>query len=141
MRVALLLARGLVAAVFFYSGFLKLGISESFAVTILSFGIVPAWCATGMAVILPWLEVAAALLLILPKIYRTGALVTGILCILFITAVGWALAQGILVDCGCFGESAPTFGKMWLAIYRDIFLLAISAFVFLAKQKRREANP
>lgn len=130
LRALLWLARGLLAAVFFYSGVIKLGAGESFAVTILSFGIlIPAWLGHGIAVTLPWGELLAAILLVLPRVYRVGAGMVACFCIVFISAIGWALSQGIVVDCGCFGESAPSFEKMWLAIWRDVFLLAVALFI------------
>ncbi|MEO8206691.1 MAG: MauE/DoxX family redox-associated membrane protein [Chthoniobacterales bacterium] len=135
MNIAILLARGLLAAVFFYSGVIKLGSSESFAATIYSFAIVPEWFANIFAHGLPWAELLAAILLVFPRVYRAGALLISIFCVLFLIALGWALSYGLVIDCNCFGESAPSLQKMWFAMARDVFLFAVAIFILFARKK------
>src|SRR5439155_413999 len=63
-------------------------------------GFVPA---NTLAVTLPWIEALAGLLLIVGVWRREAALTAALLLVMFLAAVGWALAHGIDVEnCGCF---------------------------------------
>ncbi|MEO6052405.1 MAG: MauE/DoxX family redox-associated membrane protein [Chthoniobacterales bacterium] len=138
MRIALWLARAFLAATFFYSGVIKLGSSDNFAVTVYSFALVPSWFGEIFARGLPWAELIAAILLVLPRVHRQGALFVAVLCIIFLIAISWALYQGIILDCGCFGESVPSIEKMWLAVARDIFLFAVAIFALIGEASEKE---
>ncbi len=127
MKIAIWTARILLAAVFFYAGFIKMETSERFAITIASFSLLPPAFIDAFVLGLPWLETAAAVLILVPRTARIGAALVTLLLITFIGALGWALQQGLVVDCGCFGEDAtPSPGKMAFAIWRDIALLALT---------------
>jgi uncharacterized membrane protein YphA (DoxX/SURF4 family) len=124
MRIAIWAARILLAAIFFYAGVVKLGTSERFAITVADFSILPPALLHVVVPGLPWLEAFAAVLLVIPRTARLGAGIVAVLLVTFIAALAWALNQGIVVDCGCFGEeSQPSTDQMVLAIWRDVALL------------------
>jgi uncharacterized membrane protein YphA (DoxX/SURF4 family) len=125
MKIAIWLARLLLAAVFLYAGFVKLGASERFAVTVAQFSILPPEWITGFAFALPWIEVAVGLALLTPWTARAGALAAAALLVVFLGALGWAWNQGVTTDCGCFGDT-PTSDSPALAMARDAALLAIT---------------
>lgn len=128
----LLLLRIALAAVFFYAGALKAGASQEFAIALLPFTFVPPQWTMPLAVALAWTEILAAILLLLPRVFPLGAALVATLCFLFICFLSWALCNGIIVSCGCFGaDDAPSAWKMLLAIGRDIVLLAAAATVFV----------
>jgi uncharacterized membrane protein YphA (DoxX/SURF4 family) len=131
----LLLLRIALAAVFFYAGTVKAGASQEFAMALLPFTFVPPQWTMPLALALAWTEIVAAFLLLLPRIFPLGAALIGALCLLFIAVLSWALWNGIIVSCGCFGaDDSPSAWKMLLAIGRDIVLLgAAAAIVFLAR--------
>ncbi len=48
--------------------------------------------------------------------------VEGLLCLLFIAVLGWALANGIIVSCACFGQDeTPSAAKMAMSLIRAPF--------------------
>jgi uncharacterized membrane protein YphA (DoxX/SURF4 family) len=129
------LLRIALAAVFFYAGAVKAGASQEFAMALLPFTFVPPQWTMTLALALAWTEILAAILLLLPRIFPLGAALIGALCLLFIGVLSWALWNGIIVSCGCFGvDDSPSAWKMLLAIGRDIVLLgAAAAIVFLPR--------
>ncbi len=125
MRVAL-------SGIFLYSGIVKAGASEQFAVGLAPFTILPPQWTAGFAVGLAWTEIAAGLLILIPRTRRVGAALIIALCCLFIGVLVWALANGIIVACGCFGgEETPSAARMVMAIVRDFLFLLAAAFVIL----------
>lgn len=127
MKIATWSARLLLAAVFFYAGVIKLGTSERFAVTVARFSILPETAGNLLAFSLGWIEALAAILLVIPRTARIGAALAAALLIAFIGALAWSLHQGLLIDCGCFGEDPePSGDKMVFAIWRDVALLALT---------------
>ena len=130
-----LLLRIALAAVFFYAGAVKASASQEFAMALLPFTFVPTQWTMPLALALAWTEILAAILLVLPRVFPLGAALVGALCLLFIGVLSWALWNGIIVSCGCFGaDDSPSAWKMLLAIGRDIVLLgAAAAIVFLPR--------
>jgi hypothetical protein len=102
---------------------------------LLPFTFVPPQWTMPLALALAWTEILAAILLLLPRIFPLGAALIGALCLLFIAVLSWALWNGIIVSCGCFGaDDSPSAWKMLLAIGRDIVLLGAAAvIVFLPR--------
>jgi uncharacterized membrane protein YphA (DoxX/SURF4 family) len=127
-----LLLRIALAAVFFYAGAVKASASQEFAMALLPFTFIPTQWTMPLALALAWTEILAALLLLLPRVFPLGAVLVGGLCLLFIGVLSWALWNGIIVSCGCFGaDDSPSAWKMLLAIGRDIVLLGAAAGVLV----------
>ncbi len=138
MRFLVLAARILVAALLLTAGLIKAGASEGFAITIAGFSILPPGAVTAFAIGLPWVEIVAGIFLLIPRTVRLGAALASGLFAAFILAIAWALSQGLIVDCGCFGESPPSRERMVNTLLRDVALLAISLGLTF---RRRPANP
>jgi putative oxidoreductase len=132
LRVAL-------AGVFLYAGAVKAGASQQFAIALAPFTFFPSEWIGVLAVALAWTEITAGLLLLAPKVHTWGAVVVIGLCLVFIGVLTWALMNGIIVACACFGEDeTPSATKMFLAIGRDILLLsAASAILAIQRMGRR----
>ncbi len=142
MKLAVWTARGLLAALFLYAGVVKLGMSEQFAVTIAQFYLLPTAGVHLLAALLPWLEIFAAILLLIPRTARVGALVIAVLLAVFIAALTWAWSQGFTFGCGCLGttEDEPVSGnQIPHAIARDVALLALT--LLLAARRTAAARP
>lgn len=123
MNWVILLIRLVLAGIFLYSGLVKAGASEEFALALVPFTIIPATWIGTFALVLTWLELAVGLSLLVPRIYPAGAAAVVVLSLIFIGALTWALWNGIIVDCGCFGrDEAPSAFKMVLAIVRDVLI-------------------
>ena len=133
MRNAILLCLRLVlAGLFFYAGVVKAGASQEFAIALLPFTLVPPEWTMPLALSLAWIEILAAILLLLPRVFPLGAALVCALCVLFISVLSWPLWNGIVVSCGCFGaDDSPSAWKMLLAIGRDILLLAAASAILV----------
>jgi uncharacterized membrane protein YphA (DoxX/SURF4 family) len=125
LRVAL-------AGLFLYAGAVKAGASQEFAIALMPFTFVPPDWTMPLALTLAWLEIIAAIFLLLPRVFPLGAALVGSLCVLFIGVLSWALSNGIIVSCSCFGsDDSPSAWKMLLAIGRDIFLLGAAVAILV----------
>jgi uncharacterized membrane protein len=132
------LVRYALAAAFFVAGVIKLSRPELFAVTVGAFGVVPDRLIMPLAVGLPALEIAAALLLAGNR--RGGLELTAGLLVLFMGVLAYALGMGLDIDCGCYGPSEPereAFGAIRQALWRDAAMLAACAWLALARRMGR----
>jgi uncharacterized membrane protein YphA (DoxX/SURF4 family) len=117
-------------ALFLYAGLIKAGASEEFALALIPFTFVPGGWGSYLAVGLAVTEILAGVLILLPRVYPLGALLILGLCAVFIVALTWALANGIIVDCACFGrDEAPSAEKMVMAVVRDVVIVMAAATV------------
>lgn len=74
------------------------------------------------AIILPWIELVAALALIFPKTRKGAALVIGGMLCFFIYAVyDAAIVRHLEISCGCFGKESGAAG--WKTIGTDVLLI------------------
>ncbi|MDX2079577.1 MAG: MauE/DoxX family redox-associated membrane protein [Terrimicrobiaceae bacterium] len=121
--------RWALAGIFLYAGLIKAGASEQFSLAILPFTFVPPGWTGSLAIALAAVEILAGVLLLLPRVHIAGSAMVIALCLVFIGALGWALANGIVVDCGCFGrDESPSVEKMVVALLRDVVILAAAGF-------------
>lgn len=133
-HLLLLTVRVVLGAIFIVAGALKIGDPIAFADSIWAFQLVPNAVIAPMALMLPIFEIAAGALLILGIVRGTAALAILILSAVFTAAIASALARGLTLDCGCFGQGAPTVSGMWLDLARDLLLLAGAALVYFLPQ-------
>lgn len=127
-RIAHWAARGALGLIFLYAGLIKAGASEQFLIALMPFTFLPPGSLLVVALVLPWVEIAAGGAMFFPRVWRAAAAVLGILSLVFAGVLLWALASGIIVSCGCFGtDDEPSAAKMLLAAVRDILLAAIAA--------------
>ena len=125
------------AAVFLYSGLVKSSGSAQFAIALAPFALIPDYWIHPLSVLLPLAEIAGGICVLVPRTKTLGACLLLTLCLIFIAALGWALANGIVVDCSCFGqEQRPSAAKMTLALVRDVFL-AMLAIIVLFKDRSK----
>lgn len=124
------LARWTLAAVFLYAGIVKvLEDPAAVAQQIRNYRLAPWWSVHPLAIVLPWVEIVAGLLLV-PGIWATAAasLLAG-LNVVFIAAVSWALHKELHIQCGCFGDDAMVSGAHVAgnAVLLGLALLAIAS--------------
>ena len=130
MTKVLWAVRLVLAGIFLYAGLIKASGSAQFALALAPFTIVPPAWITPLAQLLPLAEILAAVLILIPATKRLGATLILLLCLTFLAALTWALANGIIVDCACFGpESTPSAGKMTIAVVRDVVLAMLAGAV------------
>jgi uncharacterized membrane protein len=123
--------RLVLAAVFLVSGITKLVAPQSFAVIIEAYGILPEILVMPFALLLPVLEVLAAVGLICR---RRGSLeLATVLMLIFMVVLAYGIYLGLDVDCGCFGPEDPesdAFHGLRRALYRDMALMVGIIFLY-----------
>jgi uncharacterized membrane protein YphA (DoxX/SURF4 family) len=135
MTLALRLILGIT---FLYAGIIKASASQAFAIALLPFTFIDSMWTGPLAVGLAWMEILAGVLILAPRIYEAGAAMIAGLCLVFIAVLSWALWNGYIVSCGCFGEDmAPSAAKMLLTIGRDILLFAAAVAIVMIPRLRK----
>jgi len=134
--------RAVLGAIFLYAGIIKAGASEQFAMALVPFTFFPAaWIGT-FAVVLAWTEITAGVLILLPRVHAVGTTLIALLSILFIATLAWALFNGLIVDCACFGaDETPSAFKMFAAIARDALLLLLAVATLLLPRAAGRRQP
>ncbi len=125
------LCRWVLGTVFIYAGTTKLIEPQIFAILIDAYGIVPEIMLMPVAMLLPLFEVVAGIG-ILFDIRGSLAAILGLL-ILFLLILGYGMAMGLDVDCGCFSPGDPeakAFHGLRQAFHRDLFLMTQVVFAF-----------
>lgn len=126
------LARVGLAAVFAWAGLAKAGDLPLSRLTVRSYRLLPDAVADLIGNVLPFVELALALLLLLGLATRVAAVLCGALLVAFILAVGSLWARGIEAACGCFGTSLLSDGNPVsypLILARDLALLLLAGFL------------
>jgi uncharacterized membrane protein YphA (DoxX/SURF4 family) len=131
-----MLAAGRVAlgVVFVYAAYTKLRASVYlFAMAIDAYKVLPEEAAIWVAHVLPWVELALGLALLVGIWLRvTAASATALLAVFFaamVHAYRPGLAEGTQISCGCFGLGEPI--SAW-TLARDGSLLAVSLALTIA---------
>lgn len=136
MQVILSAVRVVLGALFLYAGAIKIVDPAAFALAVYNYHILPAWLVNVTAIILPWVEVVAGILLVLGLWIPGGALIVSAMLLVFTTALGFNLSRGLDIACGCF-STAPTAEKItWWYLLRDSSLMAASFLVLFADHGR-----
>ncbi len=129
--------RLVLAGVFLYAGVVKAGASEEFLLALLPFTFLPLSLLGPISVGLPWLEILTGVLILIPRTSRLGSWLAVGLLSAFVAFLVWALSQGIVVACSCFGkDEAPSVLKMLMAILRDIAMMAIAFWLIFFRKSR-----
>jgi uncharacterized membrane protein YphA (DoxX/SURF4 family) len=100
-----LVSRLVVGGVFLLTGILKALDVASFDRSIRAYQMVPGALVPIMANGLPWLEIVVGAYVLAGLYRRWSALASGALLIIFMIAMGQALARGLTLQCGCFGTA------------------------------------
>ncbi len=131
-KIAVVVARCIVAGVFLYAAIPKLTDPTAFAEAIDNYHLVPVDFVGPIAAILPVIELITALALLTGIEARGAALITGLMLAAFCVAMIQAIARGIDLDCGCFGaEQRAQVG--WDGVARNLALLGACALVALSR--------
>jgi len=126
-----------IAAVFLWAAVDKIAHPDRFADIITDYRILPACLVNPFAVVLPWVEIAVGLCLLLGLWLPASSLLATGMTVMFMIAITWALAQGYAdLHCGCFTTSQEGRGEAWGLLWRDGILLAACAWLFWRTWRR-----
>jgi putative oxidoreductase len=135
MRAAHRLLDFVIAGIFAYAGVVKVLDPIGFARDIDNYKLLPWSAAVGLGFFLPWLEIFAALALIIRWLYGGAVLILTALTMVFIAASVIAKARGLDISCGCFGHASKGWSFGW-HMTLDIGLLAALLLLLVAENKR-----
>ncbi|HEY3325404.1 MAG TPA: DoxX family protein [Planctomycetota bacterium] len=133
-----LLLRLALGGVLFYAGITKVRSGWQFAEAIANFGLLPAQANQILAVVLPWWEILAGVMLIFGVWVRASALLGLMLFLAFTVSVGTAMARGLDIQCGCFSDSASRVGMKALGI--DIGGLLAAVVVAMRAREQTDSR-
>jgi len=103
-----LVTRATLGGVFIFSGITKLPAPDILIWEINQYHILPHSLATAYGYILPPLELALGIFLVVGLFLRISASVSGLLVLSFIIAHVTAIVRGLEINyCGCFGTAVP----------------------------------
>ncbi len=123
------------AAVFLYAAYTKLREPWLvFAMSIDAYQLLPQWAVLTLGRTIPWLELLLGLLLAMGMALRYTAAAAAILLGVFFGIMVHAYAQGLKIDCGCFGLGEPI--TAWTLLRDGVLLAACLILTFLAVRQR-----
>jgi uncharacterized membrane protein YphA (DoxX/SURF4 family) len=135
-RVIGLVFAWIFGAVFVIAGALKLRDPQLFTMQVRSFDLLPDPYNALLALSLPWLEVFCGLAVITGLLRLGGLLMLNAALVVFISVLGWLLAHGKQVDCGCFGSAGQLSQSTELSM--DVVLLVIGLGLLVREVKSRK---
>ncbi|MDF2709039.1 MAG: DoxX family protein [Nonomuraea muscovyensis] len=96
-------ARLVLGGVLLAAGGLKVDKPWDSVVAVKAYQLLPEGLATTVGYALPMLEIVLGVLLVLGLMTRVAGVVATLLMLAFVLGIAWAWANGLRIDCGCFG--------------------------------------
>lgn len=129
--------RAAIGTLFIYTGYIKLlEPAANFAGAILSYQIVDLRTANQIALVLPWIELAAGSFFLLGLWLEPARRVLWGMNLIFIAAISSALLQKIPIrDCGCFGEGSHPM-PVQVTLILDLVIFIVFLFWEFGKEGR-----
>jgi uncharacterized membrane protein YphA (DoxX/SURF4 family) len=138
------LSRLVLAGYLGLAGLLKLPDPAESVRAVRAYRILPESVVPTVGYVLPLLEVAVAILLVLGLTTRLAAAPTSLLMVAFIIGIASVAARGINIDCGCFGgggdvaEGATHYTQ---ELIRDVCLLVLALLLVYRPSSRLALDP
>jgi len=118
--------------VFLFACYHKIMDPYHFAIDVATYQFLPLYLINIMAIVMPWVELAAGLMLVLGIRTRAAGLMCSVMMIMFIIALMWALHLELDMSCGCFASSGTETDPISLkTIGRDSVWLVMSLYIFI----------
>lgn len=134
--VLALAARLYLGAIFLLACWHKLIEPSAFALDIATYQILPLALINPMAIVLPWVELAAGLMLMIGFRTRAAALLVAGMMAMFLAAISIALAKGLNMSCGCFASQGAAEDPIsWRTIVRDSGWLLLALYVLFLDRR------
>jgi len=127
-----LLARLVLGGVLLVAGYMKVIAPDKSQMAVRSYEMLPNSIANLLGLVLPFLEIAIGVLLVLGALTKVMAALGGLTMVIFIIAISQAWARGLNIDCGCFGGGgavAPGQTKYLQEILRDAGLALLAGYL------------
>ena len=138
-RWVILAFRIVLGIVFLYASFEKIRDPGNFAGNIQNYQMLPYRITKLFSIFGPWVELYVGAGLILGVFVDGAALLSTGMMVMFIIALGQALARGLDIECGCFSQEGSLVGLNTLL--RDLIWLAMAVLVWRREEKTLELFP
>lgn len=125
------MARLGLAAVWLISGVSKIDLNQTYA-AVRAYQVLPASLIWPVAAVLPFLELAFGLLVLIGIGQRLLGVLSAVLLVVYIAGVAQSAARGLTIDCGCFGgggQVAAGQTQYPQEILRDIGFLLLAGWL------------
>jgi uncharacterized membrane protein YphA (DoxX/SURF4 family) len=133
-----LASRWILGLTFIYASYNKILFPADFAKIIYGYDLFPANFINLIAIILPFLELATALALILGVYPRSAVFIVIAMLVVFIILLSINLIRGHEFNCGCFAlQDSENNVSSQTTIIRDFIYLALGLQVFFYTRYRR----
>ncbi len=127
------------AGVFINLGRGKVWDPQGFADAITAYELSPWWLINPTAILLPWLELVAAVVLVFgPWRAEAATLIAGMM-VLFIVGVSSAVIRGLDINCGCSVSGGTPVS--WNYVGFQSLLLAGAIILIITNRTKRGARP
>lgn len=138
VRAAAFLLRIALAIIFIYAAWVKIRDPwQMFAMSIDSYKLLPLWAVEWTARVLPWVELAIGIMLLVGVWLRLATAAASAMLLVFFVLMVRAYAKGMEISCGCFG---PGDIISWRTLVRDGSMLAGALFIaWMSFQRRHTA--
>jgi len=90
--------------IFIYAALLKIADPVAFAGSVAAYKMLPYFANYLVAAVLPFVELVCGLLLVCGYRVKSGALIIGVMNLVFMVALASAIVRGLDIDCGCFKQ-------------------------------------
>ena len=136
LDIVLVAARAVLAVAFIWACLHKIANPHEFAVQVATYQILPLSLINLQAIVLPWVELATGILLIVGFWTRPAALVTCGMNAMFIAAIAMALATDLQLQCGCFSSAEAGHEMSPELLVRDAALLCAGGLLVALRPDR-----
>ena len=138
-KYLLLIIRIILGFIFIYAGAEKISDPEAFAISISNYRLLPTAAINFFAIILPWIELVAGILLIFGIAVKENSSILFSMLLVFTIAIVISLFRGLSIDCGCFGKGTQIglykLGENTLMIIGTILLMIFGSDLFKLKSE------
>ena len=122
--------RVVLGIIFIYAAAGKILYPAEFSEAIANYQLVPVIFTNFLAIILPWIEIVAGLLLLNGfKTQSANIILLAMICVFSLGAV-LAIARGLDINCGCFTESSRRVGLIFLAEEAAMLFMSLCILFF-----------
>jgi uncharacterized membrane protein YphA (DoxX/SURF4 family) len=120
------------AAVWLISGGIKAADPNQTYAAVRAYQVLPKGLVSPVAAVLPFLELAFGLLVLVGIGTRLMGVLSGLLLLVYIAGVAQSWARGLTIDCGCFGHGGQVAAGQTQypqEILRDIGFIVLAAWL------------